>query len=459
MGPFETDTLASRFAPTSDKSAWVESFAVLGLTVGIGYLVQPSDPLFTDSGFPWAVLSPALIGLRYGFAQAFVVAACLQVLALGYALLSNAAPWPIPVSYNLGTLLIAMICGEFRDIWANRIEHLERSNNYRQARLEEFTRTYHLLKISHDRLEQANAGNRSSLRSAMLELRRIAQARGSVEETAGALLDMVNNYCTVQSATVWKLEGNRLRESIGQVGAQTTDADKLTKDPLFVAALTNQMTASVDVHNAESTSGRKPGDPLVCVPLLDAYRETQAMLVVTQLPFFSFSERNLQLLTIICGAIADFLRPQEEIAASLPNDTAEFVMHTRRCYRDAKTFDLSAAVLAIEFKNETLAPALVETIRDETRGLDLVLEIDGGEHPALLLLLPLTRAAGLSKFLVRFNSYIRERHNDNAAALGIELEQFLLDRDATPEDFDDFLSSHLTREQLEHFQLRRQDAA
>ena len=85
MGPFETDTLTSRFTPSSDRSAWIESIAVLALTAGIGHLVRPDDPLFTNSVFPWVILSPALIGLRYGFAQAFVVAACLQVMALAYA--------------------------------------------------------------------------------------------------------------------------------------------------------------------------------------------------------------------------------------------------------------------------------------------------------------------------------------------------------------------------------------
>ncbi|MCB2572710.1 hypothetical protein KQ718_16095, partial [Listeria monocytogenes] len=75
--------------------------------------------------------------------------------------------------FIVGVLLCAMLVGEFRDIWERRLERLELANEYRQLRLDEFTRAHHILRISHDRLEQRVAGNDQRLRSSLLGLRQL----------------------------------------------------------------------------------------------------------------------------------------------------------------------------------------------------------------------------------------------------------------------------------------------
>ncbi len=54
------------------------------------------------------------------------------------------------------------------------------ANEYRQYRLDEFTRSYRLLQVSHDELELRIAGNNRSMRSTLLLLR---QALQSVDKT------------------------------------------------------------------------------------------------------------------------------------------------------------------------------------------------------------------------------------------------------------------------------------
>ncbi|WVM92368.1 hypothetical protein ULG90_22765 [Halopseudomonas pachastrellae] len=63
----------------------------------------------------------------------------------------------------------------FRDLWGRRLERLQTANEYRQYRLDEFTRAYHVLRSSHERLEQRVAGSDTSLRSTLLLLRRQLQ--------------------------------------------------------------------------------------------------------------------------------------------------------------------------------------------------------------------------------------------------------------------------------------------
>ena len=68
-----------------------------------------------------------------------------------------------------------MLVGEFRDIWDRRLERLDLANDYRQLRLDEFTRAHHLLRISHDRLEQ---GRIRSLSRATLWVSSVVCAHG-----------------------------------------------------------------------------------------------------------------------------------------------------------------------------------------------------------------------------------------------------------------------------------------
>lgn len=426
MDPFEHDSIATRLAPQSPNAALYESFGLTVLGFGMGYLLQPTDPLFTSSGFPWPILIPVLAGLRYGFAQAFIVALALHVTGYLFTFHNATAPWPLPFGYSLGMLILGMLVGEFRDIWEQRIENLSQSNMYRQARLEEFTRAYHILKMSHDRLEQANAGDGTSLRSALLDLRSIAYAKKPLDELSQALLDLLSTYCTVEAATVIQTKGRLLPElgatlaSIGKVNPV------LASDLLVETALRVRQTASVDMQNQETMRNRHPGDPLVCVPLLDAYRQIHGVVVVTGLPFFSFNERNLQLMSLIAAEIADFLGTATALPVDTPEAEGDFILHVRRCIANAQQYQLHSALLGITFRDQSFASALMDTIAKETRGLDVLHKVKVDGEWKLFLLMPLASREGIDQFSIRFNSYLARQHGSNAGALGIEYLHYVI---------------------------------
>jgi hypothetical protein len=180
--PFNLDSIANNVAQRPIYS-WLETAAICIAAVVLGLVVSPDDPFFTRQGsFPWTLLAPLLIGLRYGFLQAFVAALLLIIANYILVLFFEQAQWQFSTAASLGMLLSAMLTGEFRDIWERRINRLGMSNEYRQARLEEFTRNYHVLKLSHDQLEQESAGQTRSLRSALMEVQQ--QSLGEINQTA-----------------------------------------------------------------------------------------------------------------------------------------------------------------------------------------------------------------------------------------------------------------------------------
>jgi hypothetical protein len=133
--------------------AELETLAILVIVPAIGFGLRPDDPLFVRSGFPWLIFASLLPALRYGFATGFFSALVLN----GY--LGAAAHWRIlgverfPLEIGMAVLLSAMLAGEFIDSWTKRNQQQRIVNSYQHMRLEEFTRSYHLLKVSHDRME------------------------------------------------------------------------------------------------------------------------------------------------------------------------------------------------------------------------------------------------------------------------------------------------------------------
>ena len=161
--------MPSPFVAAAMLIAFVGWFATLVAIKRSGYSARTKYLLMIPSWIPWLVLAPLLLGLRHGFTRALCSALCLDGLLL---LEARGAGRPLPGVLCLGILLTAMLAGEFCDLWQRRLQQLDELNRYRREHLAHFTRAYHLLALSHERLERRALCNTRSLREALSELRR-----------------------------------------------------------------------------------------------------------------------------------------------------------------------------------------------------------------------------------------------------------------------------------------------
>ena len=79
---------------------WIETALLVLLVPALGLWLNPSDPLFVRSAFPWAVLAPLLAGLRYGFAPGFAAAAALALATI--AAWKGTLPLQVPGRRSVG---------------------------------------------------------------------------------------------------------------------------------------------------------------------------------------------------------------------------------------------------------------------------------------------------------------------------------------------------------------------
>lgn len=231
MSAHKDFTLAPR---ASGSVSWVETLVISALALGLGWWFSPDDPLQVNATFPWVILAPLLLGMRYGFVRGLASAALLVAALFAFRVQGVEAYAQVPAAFIVGVLLCAMLVGEFRDIWERRLERLELANEYRQLRLDEFTRAHHILRISHDRLEQRVAGNDQSLRSSLLGLRQLLRElpgdEAPLDALAETVLALLAQYGSLRIAGLYRVRHDRTPEpqplaSLGEM--PVLDADDL----------------------------------------------------------------------------------------------------------------------------------------------------------------------------------------------------------------------------------------
>jgi PelD GGDEF domain len=160
------------------SAIWVETAVFMALVPLVGLVVHRDDPLFVRGPFPWALLVPVLVALRYGFAPGFVAAAgsvFLMVAAWRQLLPLRFPLQRFPAELAVGTILVTMLAGEFCDAWTRRLAALERAEAHGRRRFEGFARAYQVLRLSHEELEARASSRTASLREGLRAVREMGE--------------------------------------------------------------------------------------------------------------------------------------------------------------------------------------------------------------------------------------------------------------------------------------------
>ncbi|WP_448106265.1 PelD GGDEF domain-containing protein [Pseudomonas azerbaijanoccidentalis] len=416
----------------SGPVSWLETFLVTGLAIGLGLWLTPEDPMRMHGGFPWPILAPLLLGVRYGFVRGLLSAALLvmAVFALRYS--GHAGYAQLEPSWIVGVLVCGMLVGEVRDLWERRLERLQMANDYRQYRLDEFTRAHQILRVSHDRLEQRVAGSDQSLRSSLLGLRErlrvMPEAGDALSALADAIVAVFGQYGALRVAGLYRVDdrGERVLptplSTIGVMGSLDTE------DGLVKLCLERGELVNVRQELLESGSSAQFSSLQACIPLIDAEGRLLAVLAVRQMPFFAFQDRTLSLLALLAGHIADLLLRDVQVLQLVDADAQHFTLQLKRSLVDVEQHKLSAGLFAFEMTRAN--EELTRLLERSQRGLDLHLPLrNNRDHQLLLVLLPLTSPQGTEGYLARINLLIHEHFGieSDMDSLGVRVMPFNLE--------------------------------
>lgn len=412
--------------------SWLETLLVTGAAVGLGFWLTPEDPLQMHAGFPWPVLAPLLLGVRYGFVRGLFSASLLVLALFALRYSGHEGYTQLEPSFIVGVLVCGMLVGEVRDLWMRRLERLQMANEYRQYRLDEFTRAHQILRVSHDLLEQRVAGSDQSLRSSLLDLREKLRVMPDEEDALAVLADpvvaMLGQYGALRVAGLYRVDDrgeNLLPEALATIGVMGPLG---TDDGLVKLCIERGELVSVRQELIDSGTSMQFSSLQACIPLIDVEGRLLAILAVRQMPFFAFQDRTLSLLSLLAGHIADLLRRDPQRLQLADADAQHFTLQLKRSLVDVEQHTLPASLYAFELtrKNDELTRLLERS----QRGLDLHLPVHNsrGNH-LLLVLLPLTTPQGAEGYLARINLLLHQHFGieNNLQSLGVRVMPFHLE--------------------------------
>jgi hypothetical protein len=414
-----------------------ESALLMAAALALALWLAPQDPFGLGTQFPWLWLMPALLALRYGtvvglFAGTLLVGAWFARAGLGPD--GSAA---FPQQYFLGGLVLVLGCGQFSDVWHDRLRRVREVNHYLSERLGTLTRSHFLLQLSHQRIEHELLVRPVTLRDLLGELRAITGREP--DELAGAafVLQMLSQSCELESASLHVMHaGVPQPEPVARLGeAGALDA----ADPLVRAALEHERLAHVQSDQAAATDSRY----LACAPVESSNRDTLGLLAVERMPFFALNQENLQLLTVLLGYWADglvarrLMRPVLALRADCP---AEFALEVVRLHALRRQAEIDSALVAFVFDAGTETANLAGQIRRLPRSLDLVWEVETPKRRVMIHLLALAGPAAIEGFLARIEGVMKSQFDTDFARahVGVQVAQLT---EAEPEwTLDDLLT-------------------
>jgi len=412
----------------SDNShtAWFETLVVSSTAPVVGWLLSSDDPLFLNADFPWLLLPPLFVALRHGFA--FGVTSCLGfilVLTLCWRYeLTGLEDYPSTLV--IGMMVITMLAGEFSDYWQRRLKKELLENIQRAERMESFTLSYHLLRISYNHLVEQLAGSSVSLRQAVqalhVEMLDLDEHADVLTIKADRMLQLFRLYGSVQTASLHSVKSGSIESvPLARLGEVLVAEETLPNCDIINAALKNG--EMVSVLTAENGAPRYvDGHILAVVPFSDHLLKCQAVMVIYRLPFLEFNDSNLRLIAVMADCISLLFRNLEQ--GSGKHASMNFLNQLQLCLHHLHTYDIQSRLLGITIKGSLDMNNLLSQSRNQD---EVWLRIKDDGSSVLLWLMPFSDDHSIENFQNRITLW-QEQSDSEKEKSYIEFQLFPMTR-------------------------------
>ena len=377
-----------------------------------GYLFFRNDPLGMNSGFPWAVLPPVIFAARYGsvwgFACAIASAATFAYPLQAYANQTNSL-----IELGVGIIVLSVIVGDFASSGKKQRAQEIAENKYIRHRIKEFSKDYHVLKVSHGQLEEFMAGSRLSIRQALRQLKPLLSSNTSNEIKAGnELMAVFAQYGAVQVAGLYGVkEKNRLDPKPVSVHGNMPELNLF--DPLIKLAIESKKLVSVKLQSQEIESINS--ELLAVVPIVDSQDHLHGLLVIKDMHFMAFQQENLNVLSLLGRYVGDMLTRSKGTGESR-NDW--FMAELSNAVRFAQSNKVASCLLALRLNTNENTQMAVNFLSENIRDLDSIWQGEqDNDNSTVVFLLPLMTEVQSQAFLSRISKKLFDEAGIDLAAM------------------------------------------
>lgn len=403
---FESDFSIAYAQKRSDVWTTFETILITLLLIVLAYIIHPNDPFTLKGPIPWLVFVPVFCSLFYG--AVFGIGSFLILLVtLLYQQHTNVFSHLIIREYVIGSLGFTLLTGIFSSYWHSRIRHVEHLNNYVRGHLENISRDYYLLRISHDRIEQAYIIKPLSFRDAFIQIKE-QMLRSDCEINAGngqMLLGILSQYCSINNAAFCLCDSKS-----GEINTLAVLGKKFSinaADPLIQQVIKKKLTSYYDLSELQD---RNTSAYLAVIPLFNNQEKIIGFVIIKEMPFWSLTHDNLEVLSIFAAyfSLQSFIvKKAQPLIAEFPGCPADFLNEFRILVQLKKHSSIESALSCIVVPKGPQQQNIVYILERQKRSLDYIWVLNVKTTRIVITLMPLTSLEGMLGYRKRIASFLK----------------------------------------------------
>lgn len=405
------------------KSVLIDGAVVAALVTGSNLLFDRAHPGWTNLNPSPYLLLPILMGGRYGFIPGVLAAFGASALVLvqqrflgglysiNYAL-SEA------IYLHAGFLFTGGLAGEIFGWFRRERAQMTAQMEKMQLSVRQLDADVAYLRGVKDELDRVVAARDGEVSVLDTELRRLYAT--SAGDLPAAILRFLRRQVRVNDAALYRVPaGATPLQRIAAIGRETHLPPTLERNASALVEFTLQRGSLVVLPELLQQRDA-PGEPvLLAAPLLDASGTTRALLVVTGMPFISFTAHTANLVSLVCDWAGEVIDLAEGATGRYRIVTgrdsqriftrAHFIHLLQLALAAYRRHHLPSSVVIFSLpgasSNEQarFEQVLVSTLRAGDYAAEL-----GRPEPHLAVLLPLVGERGAQIFIERCHQFLKK---------------------------------------------------
>ena len=419
-------TYKEKIIDSLHRYAYTETIVITLLYLAIGYLINPNDIVMIEKDAPYLLMLLTLITLFHGFENG-VLALTITTLAM----------WhfydPFPYLSFLVALIMTMLFSEFHRYWTRQIHQLQLETEYKTRKINELSRAFYTLKISHDQLEKNYVIKPMSIRNSLEHiLQKEIQTEGDItvkdkiDQHAKDFLELLQKSFNLKDAQIICLNTLRCDPSedidffkqnaklISKTPQADTTLQKIFEEDLVDQALSKRRAVYISDESGNPSFANASDTTYLAV--MPSYFEGKLLgiLLIKELPFMAFNKENLTAIAILLDY---FLIEMNNKAYLLENDylpyvkEKEFAVEFTRLKYIFDHYRVNTASIVLKTKSKLHARRLYELITKILRTLDMVTFVETDTSYDILIMLVLNDRAAAEGFLNRFRTNLKTKED------------------------------------------------
>jgi hypothetical protein len=403
--------------------AYIETLIIVSLYLIVGYILDPNDICMLNGSVSYILILLSVITLFHGFENG--------ILAVGIIAF---AMWFFYPTFHyiefLSTLMMTMIFSEFHYYWTGKIKEAEIDSEYKGAKLDELSKAFYSLKISHDQLEKNYIIKPMSIRNSIdyiiskhREIDENSDIKDKNKEYYVNFLKLLEKSFNVHGATiVYKLDSSKDTEfdedNAGVVFGGTArefSIKDIFKDYMMDKAFTRKTAIYIsDTTGEPSAMVDNNSEYIAAIPAIHE-DEVVGVLLISKMPFMAFNRENLTSIAILLDYFSIEIRNKNLLKLSNELsiiDDEDFRFEYIRLKHLYKKYNVDTVVLVLRIDNELQATRVYELNEKMLRSLDMVAMVKNKGYYYINLLFPLHDKAAAMGYLNRLLNSLDDKDKE-----------------------------------------------